>query len=409
MILQYSGPMTKAGYHGYWRGRGIKLVDCLNTPEGNFSREIADRTGQRPLIGVFKGCGIGPEVIDATLQVLASAKDVTGIPFEVEQGGLIGETALAQSGEWLPANSAEFCADIFKRGGAILSGPGGGRYVYDLRRQFDLFCKFVPVRPAPELRLAGKLLPQHLQDVDILIVRDNTGGVYQGLGSERVENGERIASHSFQYAESEIRRLVAVAARAAAMRGGRMHVITKDAGVPEVSKLWMDTAGAVAREAGIEAACMNIDFAAYELIQNPSRFDVIVTPNLFGDILADISGVLLASRGVTFSGNYDAQGHGVYQTNHGCATDLQGTDTANPAGQILSLAMLLRESFGMDHAAALIERSLAEIWRQGWRTPDLREEHCRITGTKEMADRVAEQIPLTAETMQPYDARAAAC
>src|SRR5579871_5038026 len=115
---------------------------------------------------------------------------------------------------------------------------------------------------------------------------------------------------------------------------------------------------------------MNVDLAAYEIIQNPGRFDVIVASNLFGDILADICGVLVSSRGVTFSGNFDPLGHGVYQTNHGCAHDLAGTDTANPGGQILSLAMLLRESFGLDEAATLIETSLAAVWRAGWRTSD---------------------------------------
>jgi 3-isopropylmalate dehydrogenase len=145
---------------------------------------------------------------------------------------------------------------------------------------------------------------------------------------------------------------------------------------------------------------MNVDLAAYELIQNPTHFDVIATPNLFGDILADVTGVLVSSRGVTFSGNFDAHGHGVYQTNHGCAHDLAGTDTANPAGQILSLAMLLRESFGLDEAAALVEKSLAEVWRAGWRTADLAEPGCHILGTKAMAKKVAEQVLRSADTPQ---------
>lgn len=145
---------------------------------------------------------------------------------------------------------------------------------------------------------------------------------------------------------------------------------------------------------------MNIDLAAYELIQNPAHFDVIAAPNLFGDILADVAGVLVSSRGVTFSGNFDAHGHGVYQTNHGCAHDLADTDIANPAGQILSLAMLLRESFVLDEAAALVEKSLAAVWRAGWRTADLAEPGCRILGTKAMADKVAEQVLHSAEIPQ---------
>ena len=285
-----------------------------------------------------------------------------------------------------------FCAGVFKLGGAILSGPGGGRYVYDLRRRFDLFCKFVPVQPSPELARAGKISPQFLKNVDLLIVRDNTGGVYQGQWGDRTTDKGRVAEHSFNYSEGEVFRIVEVAARAAAHRRGQLHVIVKEGGVPTVTALWRDVGDAVARKHGIEAKFMNIDLAAYELIQNPAWFDVIVAPNLFGDIIADVCGILVSSRGVTFSGNFNAHGHSVYQTNHGCAHDLAGMDTANPAGQILSLAMLLRESFGLDEAAALIEKSLAATWRAGRRTADLAEPGCRILGTKAMGEKVVEEV-----------------
>ncbi len=354
----------------------------------------------RLLIGVLEGTGVGPQVIKATLRVLKAVEQAMNLKFEVRHGGFIGEKAVASCGKWLPEDTMEFCADIFQVGGAILSGPGGGRYVYDLRRRFDLFCKFVPVQPVPELARASRIAPRFLKNVDMLIVRDNTGGVYQGRWSDRATDNGRLTEHSFSYSEAEVHRLVEVAARAAADRRGKLHIIVKDGGVPTVSALWRDVGGAVARRHRIEAAFMNVDLAAYELIQNPAHFDVIATPNLFGDILADIAGVLVSSRGVTFSGNFDAHGHGVYQTNHGCAHDLADTDTANPAGQILSLAMLLRESFGMDEAAALIEKSLAAAWRAGWRTADLAEPGCRILGTNAMADKVAEQVLRSAEILQ---------
>jgi 3-isopropylmalate dehydrogenase len=226
----------------------------------------------------------------------------------------------------------------------------------------------------------------------MLIVRDNTGGVYQGQWGDRATDQGRVAQHSFSYSDAEVHRLVEVAARAAADRRGGLYVIVKDGGVPTVTSLWRDVGEAVARKHGVGAKFMNIDLAAYELVQNPTRFDVIVAPNLFGDIIADICGVLVSSRGVTFSGNFDLHGHGVYQTNHGCAHDLVGTDTANPAGQMYSLAMLLRESFGLDEAAKLIENSLAEVWRRGWRTADLPEPGCKILGTQAMADKVTTQI-----------------
>jgi len=366
-------------------------------------KKIRRQPASSPLIGVLEGAGIGPTVINATLHVLKSAEQALGLKFDVRFGGLIGEDAIAEHGKWLPEDTMEFCADIFHHGGAILNGPGGGRYVYDLRRRFDLFCKFIPVQPSPELARAGRISPQFLKDVDLLIVRDNTGGVYQGQWGDRATDKGRVAEHSFHYSESEVHRIVEVAARAAAGRRGGLHVIVKDGGVPTVTALWRDVGNAVAKRHGIEAKFMNVDLAAYELIQNPARFDVIVAPNLFGDIMADICGVLLSSRGVTFSGNFNPQSHGVYQTNHGCAHDLAGTDTANPAGQILSLAMLLRESFGLDEAAALIEQSLAAAWRAGWRTADLAEPGCKILGTQDMADKVAEQILHSAEIKSPHE------
>ena len=355
----------------------------------------------RRTIGVLEGTGVGPAVIDSALQVLKSVQQVLDLKFEVRFGGLIGEDAIKEHGQWLPEDTVQFCADIFQQKGAILNGPGGGRYVYDLRRRFDLFCKFVPVQPAPELARAGRMAPQFLEGVDILIVRDNTGGVYQGQWGDRATTKGRVAEHAFQYSEGEVHRLVEVAARAAASRRGKLHVIVKDGGVPTVTALWRDVGQTVAKRHGLAAQFMNVDLAAYELIQNPTRFDVVVAPNLFGDIIADICGVLVSSRGVTFSGNFTPQGHGVFQTNHGCAHDLAGTDIANPAGQILSLAMLLRESFGLEAAAALMEKALAEIWRAGWRTADLAEPGCQILGTKAMAEKVAEQVFRTMESNQP--------
>ncbi len=398
-----------------WRGKPLREMKTIKKNEnketgavrlasflsGNNSPVPFAAPAPRWLIGVLEGAGVGPQIIDATLLVLRSVEQAQGLKFEVRFGGLIGEDAVREHGQWLTEDTVDFCAGIFRRGGAILNGPGGGRYVYDLRRRFDLFCKFVPVQPRPELARAGRIAPQFLQDVDILIVRDNTGGVYQGQWGNRATEKGRVAEHSFSYNEGEVRRLVEVAARAAARRRGDLRVIVKDGGVPTITALWRDVSAAVARRQGIEAAFMNVDLAAYELIQNPGRFDVVVAPNLFGDILADITGVLVGSRGVTFSGNFDAQGHGVYQTNHGCAHDLAGADIANPGGQILSLAMLLRESFGLEAAAALVENSLAAAWREGWRTADITEPGCRILGTKAMGEKVAEQVFRSAKARQP--------
>ncbi len=350
-----------------------------------------------PLVGVLEGTGIGPSVIAATLEVLSAVEQVFGFRCEVRRGGLIGEDAIKEYGQWLPENAVAFCAEVFQRGGAILNGPGGGRYVYDLRRRFDLFCKFVPIRPANELLGAGKIHPSHLQGLDLLVVRDNSGGVYQGQWGDRATDKGRVAEHSFSYSDAEVHRIIEVASRAAARRRGDLCVIIKDGGVPTISALWREVGSAVGRQHGIDVTFMNVDLAVYEIIQNPRRFDVIVAPNLFGDIIADVAGLLVVSRGVTFSGNFDAHGRGVYQTNHGCAHDLAGMDVANPGGQIYSLAMMLRESFGLFDAAAMIEAAQAEVWRQGWRTADIAEPGCRILGTQAMAAKVATQVLRSAE------------
>ncbi|HHY84118.1 MAG TPA: 3-isopropylmalate dehydrogenase [Verrucomicrobia bacterium] len=365
-----------------------------------FSQPPPASDAEEPVIGLLPGNGIGPEIMAATLRVLAAVEHVTGRKFPLMTGGAIGEEAEAITGVGLPASTVAFCEQVFAKGGAILSGPGGGRYVYDLRRRFDLFCKFVPIKPAPELADAGRIVPAALKDVDILIVRDNRGGVYQGEWQNRFGAEGRIAEHRFWYTESQVYRIVEVAAKAAAHRRGKLHIVVKDGGVPGISGLWRDIGFALARKYSVRAIVLNVDLAAYELIQQPSQFDVIVAPNLFGDVLADVAGVLVGSRGLTFSGNYNSHGHAVYQTNHGCAHDLAGTDTANPAGQMLSLAMLLRESFGCHDAAALMIDALSETWRQGWRTADVAGPGTRVLGTQAMADQVVQEVLRLAEIHQ---------
>lgn len=349
------------------------------------------------VLGIIEGSGIGPQVIAGALRVLEAVRQVFDLDVQLKPGGPVGEEAETRCGTPLPGTTADFFAEVFEAGGAVLSGPGGGRYVYDLRRRFDLFCKFVPVRPWPQLARSGQIAPENLGHVDLLIVRDNVGGVYQGRWRSRSTAAGKVAEHSFSYSESQVQRLAEVAARAAAGRRGKMHVIVKDGGIPSITALWREVGLEVAQKYGIEAKFMNIDLAAYELIRNPSTFDVMLTPNLFGDILVDMTGALLGSRGATFSGNFDAAGNGVYQTNHGCAHDLAGADVANPAGQILSLAMLLRESFGLGDAAALMEAALAEAWTQGWRTADVAEPGCQVVGTKAMVEQVTQQVFRLAE------------
>ena len=344
-------------------------------------------------LGVLKGEGIGPDVIQAALLVLSAVESIGHNRFEVKFGGLIGEEAESQCGESLSEEVAKFCRDVFLKHGAILCGPGGGRFVYDLRRRFDLFCKLSPLKVSAELIHASHIKSTYLQNVDILLVRENVSGIYQGRWKEIHTQAEgRRAEQIFFYTESQVRRIIEVAVRIAAHRHGKIALPIKDAGIPTISKLWRDCAAEIAAQYGVEYSLFNVDHMAYQLVQNPQDFDVIIASNLFGDILADLGGVLLGSRGLTYSGNFSNTGAAVYQTNHGACYDLKGKNQANPVGQIYSLAMLLRESFGLFREACLIECAIADVWRQGWRTADLDEAGCRVSGTKEMGDLIADSL-----------------
>jgi 3-isopropylmalate dehydrogenase len=344
-------------------------------------------------IGVLKGEGIGPEVVQAALQVLSSLESTGLYKFDVRYGGPIGLDSESHYGKPLCDGVIEFCRSIFSRGGAILSGPGGGRFVYDLRKRFDLFCKLTPLTVFGELINACRMKPEYLHNVDILLIRENKSGIYQGQWKEVLSQNEGLrAEHSFSYTEKDVRRILKVAARIAKDRRGEMVVVLKEAGIFAISKLWRNCAAEIASEFGINYSLINIDYAAYRFIQHAQELDVVVAPNLFGDILSDIGAVLLGSRALSHSGNFSSDRAAVYQTNHGSAYDLVGSDKANPIGQIFSLAMLLRESFGLIPASRLIENAVAEVWRQGWRTADLAENGCRLVGTREMGNLIAEAV-----------------
>ena len=353
----------------------------------------ATPAGGTRLLGVLPGEGIGPEVVAVTLDVLAALDEVSPLHFEIVHGGPIGRDSEAREGKPLSDEVIAFATRVFDAGGAILCGPGGGRFVYDMRRHFDLYFKLSPVKALPELFGANHLKAEHLADVDMLVVRENSAGLYQGVGSdERDAQGRRRARHDFGYDEGQVRRILEAGARIAARRRGELVAVYKDAGVPSISALWRDVAAEVSEQHGIRHHMVDIDLAAYQIIQHAQRFDVVVAPNLFGDVLSDLAGVLLGSRGLCGAASFGVRGEGVYQTNHGAAYDLAGQDVANPVGQVFSLAQMLRESFGLDSEARLVEDAVAAVWRQGWRTADVSEPGCRTIGTRAFGERIAECV-----------------
>jgi 3-isopropylmalate dehydrogenase len=344
------------------------------------------------LIGVLNGEGVGREVIGAALQVARAAADKFGFDIQLETGGAIGLESKRKHTTELSSEVIDFCADIARRGGAILSGPGGGSYVYKLRRHFRLYYKINPLHSFPELAGACRLKVASTSLADIILVRENLEGIYQGVTSSVPAAASRTLAQTFYCSEPNVRALIERAALLAVKRSRHLTVVAKRGALPEISALWEECANDAAKRYSVRCAMIDIDFAAYQLLQAPDAFDVIASPNCFGDILADIGALLSGSRGLSYGGSYSADGFGVYQTNHGCAYDLAGKDQANPVGQIFSLAMLLRESLSLDEAADGIVTAVRSVWAQGWRTSDLVEAGCRLAGTEEMGRRIAEAI-----------------
>lgn len=366
-------------------GCRVKWTSCL---KGSPRPSLTSGT---LLVGVLPGEGIGPEILSCAIRVVEAALSDSRWTLDVEHGGAIGRESEAICGEPLPADIVEFCQRIFQQGGAILNGPGGGRYVYDLRRRLDLFLKISPLQADKAFIESSPCKPEFLKDLDLLVVRENSGGIYQGTW-EDISDERPFATHQFQYTFEQVERFLEASARLAKLRRGKMTVVWKESGIPAISRLWRDCVEQVANQCGVEYEMVDVDLMAYRLIQAPSAIDVLVAPNLFGDVLGDLGAVLLGSRGVSFSGNYDSQGHAVYQTNHGAAYDLAGTDCANPIGQIFSASMMLRESFGLFAEADAIEAAVRSVWQEGWRTRDMHTEGSRIAGTQEMGELIAQQI-----------------
>ncbi|HVN83344.1 MAG TPA: isocitrate/isopropylmalate family dehydrogenase [Candidatus Binatia bacterium] len=356
-------------------GRATPLTQCIP----GWERRASDPR----LIGVIPGEGIGPEVIEAALAVLAAVTQATGSQIDVRRL----EPDNPDRGGCPPLNYADFCDTIFAANGAVMSGPMGGRSVYDLRARFDLYCKLVPLRPSASLDDVAIVRPDRLREVDVLIVRENVGGLYFGESGRR-EDG-RLAHHHFSYHADQVTRIVDVAAKLARGRRGRLSVVIKPGGLPDVSALWREVAEAVARDGGITLELLEVDNAAFQLVADPRRFDVVAAPNLFGDILADAATVLLGSRGMSYSGNFGPDRRAVYQTGHGAAHDLAGSDRANPIAQILSLAMMLRESLDLTREAWAIETAVEHVVASPVRSQDIAGPESVVVGTRALGECIA--------------------
>ncbi|HKB74092.1 MAG TPA: 3-isopropylmalate dehydrogenase [Burkholderiales bacterium] len=345
-------------------------------------------------IAVLPGDGVGTEVIAEAVKVLGTL----GLGFEMEQAA-VGGAAYDTSGDPLPEPALE----LARKADAILFGAvGGPRYdalprekrpeqaILRLRKELNLFANLRPASVFPDLADASTLRPDVVAGLDILIVRELTGDIYFGQprGIRKLEGGMREGFDTMRYTEGEIRRIAHAGFRAALKRSRKLCSVDK-ANVLETSQLWREVVSTVGREyTAVELTHMYVDNAAMQLLKNPRQFDVIVTGNMFGDILSDEASMLTGSIGMLPSASLDQKGKGLYEPIHGSAPDIAGKNLANPLAAILSAAMMLRYSFDQDRVAARVEGAVKKVLAQGYRTADIFQQGTRKVGTREMGDAV---------------------
>jgi len=344
-------------------------------------------------VAVLPGDGIGPEIIAQAVRVLQKLDLV----FQFLNAP-VGGAAYDAAGDPLPASTLK----IAKEADAVLFGAvGDPRYdklerakrpeqaILGLRKELGLFANLRPARVHPELAEASALKPEVVSGLDILIVRELTGDIYFGEPKGIRWVGEtREGFDTIRYSEPEIRRIARVAFEAARTRSKRVCSVDK-ANVLETSQLWREVVTDEARAfSDVNLTHMYVDNCAMQLVRNPKQFDVIVTGNMFGDILSDEASMLTGSIGMLPSASLDERGKGLYEPIHGTAPDIAGKGLANPLATILSAALMLRYSLRQPEAAERVERAVTKVLKSGLRTADIYTAGTRQVGTKEMGDAV---------------------
>jgi len=353
-------------------------------------------------IYVLPGDGIGPEVMTPAEAVMHAAASKAGCTLNVSHG-LVGGVAIDASGTPLPEETlnAAQAADA-----VLLGGVGGPQWddlpmqsrpekgLLGLRQGLGLFANLRPALLFAPLAQASSLKPELVADLDILIIRELTGGIYFGepRGIE-IRDNERVGVNSLVYAEHEIQRIAKVGFELAQKRNGRLCSVDK-ANVLEVSQLWREVVDSLSKDyADVELSHMYVDNAGMQLVREPKQFDVLVTGNMFGDILSDVAAMLTGSLGMLPSASLAASGAGLYEPVHGTAPDIAGQDKANPLATILSVAMMYRYSLDQADAAQAIEDAVADVLAAGYRTQDIFSGGQDIlVGTVEMGERVLARL-----------------
>ncbi|MCG5548424.1 3-isopropylmalate dehydrogenase [Halorhodospira halochloris] len=350
---------------------------------------------------LLPGDGIGPEIVAQGRRVLEALRDNHGLDCELDTAP-IGGAGYDAAGQPLPG---ETLAKAQAADAVLLGAVGGPRYdelprevrpergLLAIRAELGLFGNLRPAILYPQLADASALRPEVVAGLDLLIVRELTGGIYFGepRGVRELPSGERQGYDTEVYSESEIERIARLAFAAAERRQGRLCSVDK-ANVLESSGLWREVVERVAADyPQIELSHMYVDNAAMQLVRAPKQFDVIVTGNMFGDILSDCAAQLTGSIGMLPSASLDERGKGLYEPVHGSAPDIAGQDKANPLATILSVAMLLRYSLGKSEHAERVERAVGQVLEEGLRTADL-QGGSRVVGTVEMGEAVVGRL-----------------
>ncbi|CAM4061658.1 3-isopropylmalate dehydrogenase [Bordetella tumulicola] len=353
-------------------------------------------------IAVLPGDGIGPEIVEQAVRVLGALD----LPLDIQQQP-VGGAAYDQFEHPLPPATL----DLARHSDAVLFGAVGD-WKYDslprefrpeqailgLRKALGLFANLRPAILYPELASASSLKPEIVSGLDLLIIRELTGDIYFGTprGVRNAEDGtfagEREGFDTMRYADSEVRRIARIGFESARKRGKKLCSVDK-ANVLETSQFWRDIVIEIARDyPDVELSHMYVDNAAMQLVRNPRQFDVIVTGNLFGDILSDEAAMLTGSIGMLPSASLNASGQGLYEPSHGSAPDIAGQGIANPLATILSAAMLLRYSLGLAQPADRIETAVRAVLANGLRTADIYEEGTTKVSTSQMGDAVLKAL-----------------
>ena len=354
------------------------------------------------LVLVLPGDNIGPEIIDEAVKVLRAVIVKFDLDVELKFADL-GGSAYDKAGSPCPSNTLA----LAHQSSAILLGAVGGpkwdgldrelrpeQGLLQLRSELGLFANLSPVIMYPQLCTASSLKPEIVSGLDILIIRELVGGIYFGKprGIRVLENGEREGFNTYKYSESEIRRIGRVAFEAALVRGQRLCSVDKS-NVLEATVLWREIISGLASDyPSVELTHMYVDNAAMQLVKEPKQFDVVVTGNMFGDILSDAAAMLTGSIGMLPSASLDKNGRGLYEPCHGSAPDIVGTQTANPLATILSVAMMMKYSFHRPDIAETIELAVNEVLDEGLRTPDIMSDSMMMVTTREIGDAVTVRL-----------------